>query len=73
MNWENEISFLAIEGDWRRLQARTRMIPAEIQKRRLRIGLFLVWGIMIRPFETIILSRFTAEKQGHDALTGDMI
>jgi hypothetical protein len=42
MNWEKVTSFLAMAGDCRRLQARMRMIPAETQKRRFLVGLFLV-------------------------------
>jgi hypothetical protein len=50
MNWENVTSLLAIVGDWRRLQRRMMRIPAETQKRRFFIGLFLVLGIILRPF-----------------------
>jgi len=50
MNWEKFTSFLAAEGDCRRLQRKMRRIPAEIQKRRFFVDLFLGLGIIFRPF-----------------------
>jgi hypothetical protein len=57
------MSFLAIPGDWRRLQRRMMRIPAETQKSRFFIGLFLVLGIILRPFERYLIT-FSVDKKG---------
>jgi hypothetical protein len=43
-------------GDCRRLQRRMMRIPAETQKRRFFIGLFLVLGITLRPFRRYFIT-----------------
>jgi hypothetical protein len=46
-------SFLAAAGDWRKLQRRMMRIPAEIQKRRFFVDLFLGLGIFYSPLSPL--------------------
>src|SRR4030042_2231666 len=65
MNWEKVTSFLAMAGDWRRLQRRMMRIPAEIQKRRFFIGLVLGLGIILRPFKEAFYHVFRRNNMGN--------
>jgi hypothetical protein len=52
-------------GDWRRLQRRMMRIPAETQKRRFFIGLFLGLGIILHPFEEIFYHDSPRKNRGN--------
>jgi hypothetical protein len=60
-------------GDWSRLQARMMMIPAEIQKRRLFIGLLAGLGIILRPFEEIFYHDSPRKNRGIDGYSAAVI